>query len=67
MVSNFDTETNELSIIFSGVPFILFTLDGDEQEKETKKIKLGKIRGANHGTFAVLQHDYSRNANIWYL
>jgi hypothetical protein len=67
VVTNYDDEAKELSIIFSGIPFILFTMDQDEQEKEIRKIKLSYIRGSSHGTWAVMQHDYSRNTNIWYI
>lgn len=67
VVTNYDEEAREVSIIFSGVPFVLFTLADDEQEKETRKIKLSQIRAAAHGKWAIQQHDYTRNANIWYI
>lgn len=67
VVTDFDETTGELSIIFAGVPFLLFTLTPEEQTKETRKVKLSKIQSARHGTFAVNTHDYTRNASIWYV
>lgn len=67
VVTNYDPETDELYIIFSTVPFILFTMNDDEQTKETQRIKLSQIKSASHGTYAIQQHDYTRNTNIWYL
>jgi hypothetical protein len=66
VVSNYDIDRDELWVIFANVPFVLFTLEEAEQEQETRKMKLSLVRGA-HGTFAVMQHDYTRNTNIWYL
>ena len=43
VVSNYNKESKSLSIIFSGVPFVLFTLMPSEQAKETKEMKLEDI------------------------
>lgn len=67
VVTNFDPEKSELYIIFSGLPMLLFTMNDKEQEKETKKIPLSQITGSAPGKFAVLQHDFANNANIWYI
>jgi len=62
-----NNDGDDLYVIFSNIPYLLFTLEAHEQERETRKMKLSAIRGAAHGTFAVLQHDHTRNTNIWYL
>jgi len=67
VVSNYDLKTEELYIIFAGVPFLLFTMDEEEQKRETKKIKLSKIKNASQGNWAIQQHDHARNAVIWYI
>lgn len=67
VVSNFDSDANEVTIIFSNVPYILFTYDPDEQIKESRTIKLNEILSSRHGTFAVMKHDYTQNASIWYI
>jgi hypothetical protein len=66
-VSNYDKDTDELHVIFAGLPFLLFTMTNEEMEKETRKIKMNKIRVASKGTWAILQHDYTKNASIWYI
>ena len=67
VVKFFDDRSDELHIIFAGVPFLLFTMTEAEQEKDTTKIKLSELRGAKNGKFAILQHDHQANANIWYI
>ncbi len=67
VVINYDEETNEIHVIFSGVPYLLFTLTDEEQKKETRKINLSQLKSASHGTYAVQQHDLVRNANVWFI
>jgi hypothetical protein len=67
VVTNYNKETKDLSIIFNSVPFVLFTLSPSEQEKETKVIKLEAIKNAPKGKYAVQQRDYSSSAAIWYI
>ncbi len=67
VVTDFDAETGELSVIFAGIPFLLFTMKPDEMTKETKLISLAKIQGSSHGTFAAHQHDYTRNVSLWFI
>lgn len=67
IVSFYDRESDELHVIFSGVPFLLFTMSDAEMEKETRKIKMNKIRTASKGTWAILQHDYTKNASVWHV
>jgi hypothetical protein len=67
VVTNYDAEKEEVSAIFSGIPFVLFTLNDEEQQSETRIIKLSKICSASHGKWAVLQHDHANNTNIWYI
>lgn len=65
VVKFYDEQTGDIHVIFAGVPFILFTMNDQEQDKETKKIKLSELRGAKNGKFAILQHD--SQASIWYI
>lgn len=67
VISNYDQHTDELYIIFSCVPAVLFTLDPSEQESNTRRIKLSKIKTSSPGAFAIQKHDYAKNTNIWYL
>jgi hypothetical protein len=67
LVTNYDANNGELYIVFAGVPFLLFTMQDAELEKETKKIKLSDIKGAANGKYAILQHNQPRNAIIWYI
>jgi hypothetical protein len=66
-VSYFDREADEIHVIFAGVPFLLFTMDDEEMRKETRIIKLSTIRSASKGTWAINQHDYTKNASIWFI
>jgi hypothetical protein len=66
-VTYFDVDKSEVSIIFEGTPFLLFTLDELKHEKYTRKIKLSKIRSSLKGSWAVLRHDTQRNVTIWHI
>jgi hypothetical protein len=67
IISNYDPNTDDLYIIFAGVPFLLFTMAEEEQKKETKKIKLAKIKNATQGNWAIQQHHQAHNTVIWYI
>lgn len=67
VVKYFDEEANDVHVIFAGVPFLLFTMSNEQQEKETFKIKLSELRSARNGKYAILQHNYAANANVWYI
>lgn len=67
VVANYDTETQTISIIFSNIPFMLFTYTDEEQINNTRNIKLSKIVGSSHGKWAILKHDYIHNTNVWYI
>ena len=67
VVSNYNQQTNEVYIIFASIPFMLFTMDNEEQERETRKINLSKIKNATKGTWAIQQHDSIRNTVVWYV
>jgi hypothetical protein len=67
VVINYDQAEDEISVIFSGVPFLLFTMDEAAQKKDTKKLKLDKVRKAGNGKFAIQRHDEAQNARIWYI
>ena len=69
-VINFDQDADEVSIVFAGVPFLLFTMDLKNEaavKKETRKLKLDMIRNAGNGKFAIQRHDEAQNAVIWYI
>jgi hypothetical protein len=67
IISNYDQDTDDLYIIFAGVPFLLFTMSEEEQKKETKKIKLTKIKNASQGNWSIQQHHQAHNTVIWYI
>lgn len=67
VVSNYDEETGSIDIIFSTLPFLLFTMDPAEQAKNTKKLTLAKIRTSANGVFSVCQHNYTHNVTVWYI
>ena len=68
IVTNYDPMTDEISILVSGVPFLLLTMAEERQAKETIKVKLTHVRQARNGKFAILQQDKdAQNANIWYI
>lgn len=67
VVSNYDVKTDDVYIIFSCVPAVLFTLEVNEQQQNTRVIKLSKIKSSFTGTFAVQKHNYEKNTNVWYL
>ncbi len=67
VVTDFDAETGDLSVVFGGLPSLLFTMKDHEMQKETRKITLAKIQAASHGTFAVHQHDFTRNISLWFV
>jgi len=56
-----------VDIIFSGVPFLLFTMTDEEQKRETYKIKLDTIRNSHQGNWAIQKHDSVKNTIIWYI
>jgi hypothetical protein len=65
LVVGYDKNTDEISVIFAGLPFLLFTMDESDHAKETRKIKLGDIRRASNGKFAI-QTIEGTNA-VWYI
>lgn len=67
VVSGHDREAKELHIVFSGVPYVLFTLQPEEHAENTRRIPLAKIKGAARGVWAFQQHDAQRNTIVWYI
>jgi hypothetical protein len=66
-VVNYDQSTDTVSIIFAGIPFLLFTMDETTQKKETRELKLDIIQKAGNGKFAIQRHDEAQNAIVWYI
>jgi hypothetical protein len=67
VVSNFDNKKDELYIIFSSLPLLLFTMNDAEQERNTETIKLSNIKNASKGKWAIQQHNKAHNAIVWYI
>ncbi len=67
VVANYDKETESLSVIYNGVPFVLFTLTPEEQMQDMSEVKLGEIRNASKGKYAIQQRDPATNATVWYI
>lgn len=65
LVTNYNKDTDELSVVFSNVPFLLLTMDDYEQEKQTRKIKLSKVRSSVNGKFAASRVE--EETTIWYI
>jgi hypothetical protein len=67
VVKYYDRETDELHVVFAGMPFLLLTMTEKEQEAETHKIKLSEVRRAKNGKYAICQQDRQANTGIWYI
>jgi len=67
LVVNYDKRADELYILFAGVPFLLFTMNESEQEKETRKLRLADVKAAANGKYAIQQHRPEQNAIVWYI
>ena len=67
LVLDYDAVTDTVSIVMAGVPYLLFTMNQTELEKETIKITLSKIKEAPNGKYAIQHHDQTQNAIIWYV
>lgn len=67
VVNSVDPDGESVTIIFEGLPSLLFTLTADEQPKNTHEIKTGKIKSARSGSWAVMKHEKNHNATVWYI
>ena len=67
VVTNYDKEEDKLSVIYNGVPFVLFTLTPEEQIQDTTIVNLGAIRNAPKGKYAIQQRDPATNVTVWYI
>lgn len=65
VVSLFDA--THLTIVFESLPILLFTLMPEEQNKNTKKITIDKVRSGISGSFTIMQHAADHNTIIWYV
>ena len=68
LVVDYNPRTDEISIVVSGVPFLLFTMPDTAQPKETIKVRLANVKQAHNGKFTILQQDKdAQHANIWFI
>lgn len=67
VVSNYEEDSKKLHVVFSTLPFLLFTMSDAEIEKNTRIIDLDKIRTSPNGVFSVCQHDFKNNTTVWYI
>lgn len=67
VVSGYDQKTDEVLIIFSGMPYGLSVMFEDEYNKNTKKIPLADIKKAWKGSWHFQHHDTKLNAVYWYV
>lgn len=67
VVTGISDDSNSVDVIFAGLPILLFSMDDTEQKRNTVSLPLSKIRWSRSGTFSVIQHDKSYNADVWYV
>lgn len=67
VVTNFDVNNKELSVIFEGLPILLFTMSDEDQAEETYTLKLTELKNAKNGKYSVLQRDPQTREYIWYI
>lgn len=67
VITDYDSVTDELHIIFAGVPYLLFTMNESEQAKETYKITLREIKNSRNGKYAIQQQDKATGTPVWYI
>lgn len=57
--------TEEVRVVFAGVPYLLMTIDPDGYDRETRYLKLAEVRNSLRGKYAIQQHQ-DQNA-IWFI
>lgn len=65
IVTAYDDKSGDVSIIFAGIPYLLFTMPEQQYAKETTIIPLHKLQNAPNGKYAI-QTVQGGNA-IWYI
>lgn len=65
LVVDYDKTTDEVSIVFAGVPFLLVTMQESDIPREIKKIRLADLRQAPNGKYAI--QVIEENTAIWYV
>lgn len=61
------SDDDNVSVIFGGLPRLLFTMDPANFEKNTFKIPLGDLRDSVPGKWAIMRHDEQSNSNVWFV
>jgi hypothetical protein len=64
IVSKIDP-SGHLTIIQSGLPFSLFTMDQDEMKKKAKKVHVTKIKRGGNGEWTVIQS--AKSQVTWFI
>lgn len=64
-VTNYNKETQQVSILFSGLPYLLLTMDPKDHEKETRTISLLELRQAANGKYTI--KNQAGQHTVWYI
>ena len=67
VVSETSADGKMVSIVFEGLPSLLFTSTEPEQLARTHQIPLSQIINSMSGTWALQKHDTQHNATIWFI
>ncbi len=65
-VTNYDKKTDRIDVIFSGLPFLLLTMDEKDYERETYQIELQELRQAKNGKYAIQQQAEDKST-VWFI
>ena len=65
VVSDCSKNLEQISVVFAGLPILLFQMDESDQPRNTRILQLSQIRKARNGTFSILQQ--INNVNVWYV
>lgn len=66
VVSDYDGD-DKLTVIFAGVPYLLFTMQPEDTDNEKRQLSLAEIKKARNGKYAIQQFDKKASQNVWYV
>ena len=61
-----ETGEGRVRVVLEGLPLLLVTLLPEEQDRVSRWLSVGTIKGSARGAFSILQHDKKSNVCIWY-